>query len=362
MTAEPEAAARALSVRLFVAALSTQESLAAYIGVKLGLYASLAGGGPASADELAERTGLAPRYLREWLEQQAVCGYLAVVDDGDGTPAGRVFGLPAGHERVLVASADPMSLVSTALLPLGGVAAALPSLLDAFRTGAGVSDEVYGDDWRQGHGGANRAVFTGQLAGWVRDHAPGVHERLTARPARVADLGSGAGWASIALAHAYPLATITGYDLDEQTVAEANERAAAEGLAGRVSFRVVDVGELTGEAFDLVCLFDTLHEVGQPVEVLAACRRLRAEGGDVLVLDARVRDRFTAPADDVERFQYATSLLHCLPAGLAAKDSTATGTVMRAAEVVRMARAAGFKRVRRADVGDRFHRLYQLDG
>lgn len=356
----PEAAARALSVRLFLAALATQESLTAYLGVKLGLYEALRDGGPATVEELAERTGLSPRYLREWLEQQAVCGLLAA--DPGGGDATRVYRLPPGHDRVLTASADPLSLVATALLPLGGVAAALPSLLGAFGTGDGVPEEVFGDDWRQGHGGANRAIFTRQLVGWLRAHAPDVDARLRAGPARVVDLGSGAGWASLALARGYPAADVTGLDVDAEAVAEAGKRAAEAGLSGRVRFRAADATAPTDERYDVVCLFDTLHEMAHPVEVLAACRALRADGGHVLVLDARVAASFTAPGDEIERFQYATSVLHCLPAGRAAADSTATGTVMRAGVVAEMARAAGFAGVRHVDLPDRFHRLYRLVG
>lgn len=350
-----EGAARALSVRLFLAALATQESMAAYLGVKLGLYESLHRDGPATVAQLASRTGLAPRYLREWLEQQAVCGLL---DHSDpfGSAESRVYRLPPGHERVLVASDDPLSLVSGALMPIGGVAAALPALLSAFATGAGVPDEVFGDDWRQGHGGANRAVYTHQLAGWLRRHVP-----LVVAPQRIADIGCGAGWASLALARAFPSATVVGYDLDAPAVASASIAAKEAGLADRVSFEVADAVSLTGD-FDLVCLFDTLHELPAPVEVLRACRRLRADGGTVLVMDAHVADRFTAPGDEVERFQYATSLLHCLPAGLAAEGSTAQGTVMRLTAVRSLVRSAGYADLRYVDLDDRFHRLYELIG
>jgi SAM-dependent methyltransferase len=323
--------------------------------VKLGLYESLHRDGPATVAQLASRTGLAPRYLREWLEQQAVCGLLAY-SDPFGSAQARVYRLPPGHERVLVASDDPLSLVSGALLPIGGVAAALPHLIEAFATGAGVPDERFGDDWRQGHGGANRAVYTHQLAGWLRRHVPHV-----VAPQRIADIGCGAGWASLALARAYPSATVVGYDLDAQSVGSATRHAKEAGLAERVSFQVADAVSLSGQ-FDLVCLFDTLHELPAPVDVLRACRALRADGGTVLVMDARVADRFTAPGDEVERFQYATSVLHCLPAGLAAEGSTARGTVMRLADVRSLVRSSGYADLRYVDLDDRFHRLYELTG
>lgn len=361
-----DAAARALSARLFLGALATQEAMTAYLGVKLGLYEAVHRDGPVTVAQLATRTGLAPRYVREWLEQQAVCGLLAVTDPF-GVAESRLYRLPPGHERVLTASDDPLSAVARALLPLGGVAAALPSLLDAFACGRGVPDEEFGDDWRHGHGGANRAVFTRRLPGWLREHAPQVHARL-AGPGRVrvADVGCGAGWAAIAIARAYPNADVIGFDLDARTVVEAREHAAGCGLADRVKFAVADAGtELAQGAvgrFDLVCVFDTLHELPDPVGVLRACRAVRAPAGAVLVLDARVAEGFTAPGDEIERFQYATSVLHCLPAGMAAEGSAAPGTVMRPAAVRAMARQAGFTEAKHVDLDDRFHRLYTLAG
>jgi 2-polyprenyl-3-methyl-5-hydroxy-6-metoxy-1,4-benzoquinol methylase len=249
------------------------------------------------------------------------------------------------------------------MLPLGGVAAALPHLLAAFRTGAGIPADVFGADWRHGHGGANRALYTHELAGWLRQYLPDIDQRLAGGGGRIADIGCGWGWASIALAHAYPSARVTAVDADGATVAEAREAAAAGGVADRIGFQVADAASLAGEHdYDLVCVFDALHEVARPAEVLRACRALRGPAGAVLVLESRVADTFRAPADEIERFQYATSVLHCLPAGLAEAGAAGTGTVMRPATVRAYASTAGFSRVRRYDVDDRFHCLYRLDG
>ncbi len=354
-----EFAARSLSARLFRAMLATQESFVAYLGVKLHLYDALHEGGPATVPALARRTGVAPRYLREWLEHQAVSGLLAVDDPAAAWDA-RVYRLPPGHERVLTASDDPLSIVATAMLPLGGVAAALPDLLAAFRTGAGVPPDAFGEDWRQGHGGLNRAMYTGQLAGWLRRYLPDLAARL-AVGARVADVGCGAGWAGIALADAFPGIQVTAVDIDPAVVAQAAERAKEAGLADRISFAVADAADLpAGGDFDLVCVFDTLHELARPVPALRACRALCAPTGTVLVLDSRVADQFRTPGDEIERFQYATSVLHCLPAALVGTDPVGTGTVMRASTVREYAREAGFTSIRVFDLDDRFHRLYRL--
>jgi 2-polyprenyl-3-methyl-5-hydroxy-6-metoxy-1,4-benzoquinol methylase len=351
--------ARTLSVRLFMAMLNTQELLAGYLGVRLGLYRALAAE-PGDVGQISARTGVALRYAREWLEQQAVAGFLAV-DNPAAAPDKRVYRMPEGHEEVLLASDSPLSLVSLTMLPLGGVAGALPALLEAYRSGAGVPDSVYGDDWRDGHSGANRALFTHALPGWLVAARPAIHARLSAGPARIADVACGAGWASIALARAYPLSEVDGYDLDAETLEAAAANAKEAGVADRVRFHCRDAGDpsLAGR-YDLVCLFDALHELSHPVPVLGACRRLRADGGAVLVLDAKVAQRFVAPGDEIERFQYATSVLHCLPAGLAAEGSAATGTALRPAQVRALATEAGFTDVEIVPVDDRFHRLYHL--
>ncbi|MFC4014162.1 methyltransferase domain-containing protein [Nonomuraea purpurea] len=349
---------RALNLRLFMAMLHTQELLAGYLGVRLGLYSALAEC-PATAEELARRAGIGARYAREWLEQQAVAGFLDVSDEAEASL--RVYTLPADHAEVLLASDSPLSMVSLTMLPLGGVAAALPGLLEAYRTGAGLGDDAYGQDWREGHSGANRALFMHALPGWFRSALPDVSARLRGGPSRVADLGCGAGWAAIAIARAYPWAQVDGFDLDKETIAAAGANAEGAGVADRVVFRAQDAAHADGE-YDLVCLFDTLHEMTRPVEVLRACRALRAEEGEVLVLDAKVAPHFTAPADEIERFQYATSVLHCLPVSQLGPGQGGPGTVLRPEAVRDLAVAAGFADAVEVPIGDRFHRMYRLTG
>jgi SAM-dependent methyltransferase len=243
------------------------------------------------------------------------------------------------------------------------VARALPHLIEAYRTGSGVDADVFGDDWRDGHGGANRSMYTHQLAGWFRLHLPDVHRRLSAGRPRLVDIGCGAGWASIALAAAYPLVRITAVDTDARSVAQARDRVAEAGLADRISCLVADVATMDSPAgYDVVCVFDAMHELARPVEALKVCRGLCLPGGTVLVLDAQVADGFTAPGEEIERFQYATSVLHCLPAALVGEGAVGTGTVMRGPTMREYAHAAGFADVRSIDLNDRFHRIYRLAG
>lgn len=349
---------QALSTRIWLQCLASQELLCTYLGIRLGLYECLAERGPLRAAELARHAGIGERYAREWLEQQAVAG--VVTATGSGAQA--CFELPAAHADVLTASASPLSRVAS-ILPLGGVGGALPALLAAYRAGTGLPDAAYGDDWRDGHADANRGLFLGFLAGWLRQRLPDIHARLERTGGRIADVGCGAGWASIALARAYPRVHTFGLDSAPEMIARARANAAAAGLEDRVAFEVGDAGAVPPEragVHDVVCLFDALHELGRPVEILRACRALAAPAGGVLILDARVARAFHAPADEIERFQYTTSVLHCLPACLADEPSHGTGTVLRPAVVAGFARQAGFTSCDELAIADRFHRLYWL--
>ena len=191
------------------------------------------------------------------------------------------------------------------------IGAALPNVLTAFRTGGGVSWSDYGADAREAQADFNRPIFLHLLGTVWLPAIPEVHVRLLSDPpARVADVGCGAGWSGISMAQAYPKVRVDGFDLDEPSIALARANAVEGNLADRVSFHVRDVGdpELSG-AYDLVTAFECIHDLPRPVEVLQAMRRMVREGGTVLVMDERVAETFTAPGDDVERLFYGFSVL-----------------------------------------------------
>ncbi|GIJ08955.1 class I SAM-dependent methyltransferase [Micromonospora andamanensis] len=357
---QPDPRTLTFSLRLFRTMLATQEMFTVYLGVRLGLYDALRDGEPRTPGQLASAARVDTRYAREWLEQQATAGILVASAASGDDPEDRRYALPAAHATVLTESDDPASMAALAVLPVGGIATALPHLLDAYRTGARVADEVFGDDWLHGHSGANRALYRHQLAGWIETYLPDLHARLSEPGRRVADVACGVGWSSIALARAYPGLRVVGIDINDSAIALAGENATQAGVADRVRFTVGDAaGRADAQGYDLVCLFDALHELTDPVGVLAACRELSADGGTVLVMDAKVATVFTAPGDDVEQFQYATSVLHCLPAARLA-DGGGHGTVLRPNDVRAMAARAGYAAAVVVPVPDRFHRLYRL--
>jgi SAM-dependent methyltransferase len=361
MTAATDVDAReVLAGRLVDGVTQALETFAVYLGVELGLYRALDELGAATEAELAGRAGVAVRYAREWLEQQAVAGYLAC--DDPGRPAEqRRYRLPAGHAEVLLNADSPYHAAPVAAI-LASVARVLPQLLQAYRTGDGVPYAAYGPQLRRGIAAVNRPMFLHELASSWLPAVPDLDRRLrSAPPARVLDLGCGLGASSVALARAYSRARVLGVDLDEASVAEARAQAAQAGVADRVTFVVGDAAQVDPAApFELVTIFEALHDMGDPGGALRAARALLAPGGSVLVADERVADAFTTSGDPVERFMYGWSILHCLPATLAERPVEATGTVLRAPTVARWAAAAGFGGFEVLPIDNPFWRFYRM--
>ena len=349
--------AAALSERMAVAALGALESAAIALGDRLGWYTALAEA-PATAPELAARTSTDARYAREWLEQQAVAGYLTV-EDPTAAPDARRYVLPREFVPVL---ADPVNPMYTAPLPRIATAlmANVQRLVEVYRTGGGLSWAEMAPDVREAQAAANRPFFVGPLVTEVLPALPEVDAALR-RGGRVADVGCGFGWSSIGIAGGYPTARVDGFDLDVPSVEQARRNAVQAGVADRVRFEAADVGRLpVADGYDLVCAFECVHDLPDPVGVLAAMRGLARPGGTVLVVDEKVAERFDPPGDLVERLMYGYSLTCCLPDGRSTTPSAATGTVMRTAQLEEYARAAGFGHLDVLPVEHDFFRFYRL--
>ena len=353
--------ADAWAERIFSSALGAIETLTVHLGDRLGWYDALAGGGPLTAAELARATGTDERYAREWLEQQAVIGFLTT--EAESPAHERRYALPAALGEVLT---DPDSLAFLAPLARMVVAAArrTPELLEAYRSGGGVSWEQYGEDARVSQSDMNRPWFEHRL-GDALAAVPSVHAALGEPGARIAEVGSGGGWAAIALAQAYPRARVDGFDIDAPSVEMARGHAEAAGVDDRVHFHLVDGSELSeqvdGAVFDAAFAFECVHDMARPVEVLAAVRRAVRPDGVVVVMDEAVGERFSAPGDDLERLMYGFSTLICLPDGRSQTPSAATGTVMRPAVLEGYARSAGFDGIEVLPIEDfSFFRFYRL--
>ena len=368
--------AEEFSERLFGATVHMIDVLAVYLGDRLGWYRALAEDGPATAAELVARAGGAERYAREWLEQQAGSGILTVTGDGrdgragqaPGPPVGadpaqetRRFALPPGAAEVLTDTTSLSYLAPLARM-LGAAAVQLPALVEAYRGGGGVGWAEYGVDMRESQADMNRPWFELRLAGALAS-VPDLHTVLSRPGARIADIGCGAGWSAIALARAYPSATVDGWDVDEPSVELARRNAADAGLTERLRFRMADAAGLPVGEYDAVFAFECVHDMPRPVEVLAGVRQALRTGGVAVVMDEAVADSFTVPGDDLERLMYGFSLLVCLPDGMSSQPSVGTGTVMRPDTLRGYARSAGFADIEVLPIEDfGFWRFYRLVG
>jgi SAM-dependent methyltransferase len=363
LTAPDHAAERrdALVGRLFEATLGAFDLLTIHLGDRLGLYRAIVDRGTVTSPELATAAGIAPRYAREWLEQQAVTGLLDV-DDATAAPDERRFSLPEGYDEVLVDPTSPALMAPMAQWLVAG-GASIADVVEAYRTGGGVPWERY-PDVVDAQDRANRPAFTHSL---VQEWLPALGDldaRLRERGGRIADVACGTGWSTIALGRGYPLASVDGLDLDKGSIATARRRLAAHApdLADRVTFEARDAGDpgLAG-AYDLALILEAVHDMSHPVEALTAVRGLLAPGGALLIADENVAEAFTAPSDEVERLMYGYSALFCLPNSLAEADSFGTGTVLRPDRMRDLAAAAGFGSVTILPIEHDTFRFYRLD-
>lgn len=342
--------------RIVQSMLGWAETLAFHVGDRLGWYRSLARHGASTAEELAARTSTSPRYAREWLEQQTLTGVL--IGDGARDADERRYTLPAGAAEALT---DERSLAYTGPLArmAAGAGVQLPALLEAYRTGGGVSWKQFGTDVRQSQADMNRPWFEQLPATFGRIER--THSVLSRPGARVADVGMGAGWSSIALAAGYPGLQVDGFDVDEPSVELARANAEEAGVSDRVRFHVADGASLQNRGpFDAVFAFECVHDMSRPIDVLHGMRNAVADDGIVIVMDEAVGEHFGAPGE-FDPIMYAYSLFICLPDGMSHQPSAGTGTVMRPDTLRDYARAAGFDDVAVLPIeGFGFWRFYDL--
>jgi 2-polyprenyl-3-methyl-5-hydroxy-6-metoxy-1,4-benzoquinol methylase len=349
----------ALVGRLFMNAIGAFDLLSVYVGDRLGLYRIIADEGPLTPTELAHAAGVHDRYAREWLEQQAASDLLEAEMNGDGKE--RRFRLPDGHAEALLDVSSLNYIAPMARVVLASIRP-IDAVLAAFKTGEGVPYADYGEDVHEGQAAFTRPLFENLLGKEWLPAVPELHGRLLADPpAHVADIACGQGRSSIAIARAYPKVSVDGIDSDHASIERARVNLVGSEVEDRVTFHERDAAdaELAGR-YDLVTVFEALHDMSYPVDVLRAARGLLGDGGVMLIGDERTEDAFTAPASEVERLYYGFSVFHCLPVGMVGKGAAGTGTVIRADTVKRYAREAGFSSCEVAPIDNDFWRFYLL--
>src|SRR5215472_7684694 len=306
-------ATEAMAERLRRNVTGALELYTVYLGQRLGLYEALDRYGPVTSRDLAARTGTAERYIREWLEHHAASG-LIEVDDTAADPLARRYRLPAEYVPLL-ADRDDVRYQAFSGIEIVRAGRWLPELVEAFRTGGAPPPLPWAPEGRADY---NRAIYLNLLGKQWLPAIADVDGRLRAQPpARIADLACGSGWSSIAMAIAYPLVLVDGFDLDADVIAAARRNADEAGVSDRITFDVTDAsGPGWSGRYDLVTIFEALHDMPRPVDALRTARGMLEPSGSVLIADELVEDEFTAPASELERYHYGWSVVSCLPAAM----------------------------------------------
>jgi SAM-dependent methyltransferase len=310
------------------------------MGDRLGLYRALAGAGPTSPEELADRCGVSARYVHEWLNAQAAGGYVSY-----DAESGR-YTLPAEQAAALTDEDSPAYLPGFFQIALGTVRDA-PAVIEAARTGAGLGWHEHTHDV---HEGCERFFRPGYNANLVTSWLPaldGVVERLK-RGITVADVGCGHGASTILMAEAYPRSTFVGSDYHEESIETARARAEAAGVADRVRFEKAPADGFSGEGYELVTMFDCLHDMGDPVGAARHVRETIAPDGVWMIVEPMAGDRVEDNLNPIGRAYYGFSTFLCTPASLSQDVGLALGAQAGEARLREVAAAGGFTRFRRA--------------
>jgi ubiquinone/menaquinone biosynthesis C-methylase UbiE len=309
------------------------------LGHRLGLYRALAEG-PATADELAERTRCSPRYIAEWLRGQAAGRYIGY------DPATGTYAMSEEQAFALSNPDGPVYLPGAFVLALGALKAE-PRITEAFRTGAGLGWHEQDADVVDG---CELFFRPGYLANLVPSWIPaleGVEGKLRAG-ARVADVGCGLGASTVLLAQAYPASTFVGSDYHDGSIELARKRAAGAGVANRAAFEVASAQTFSGTGYDLVTTFDCVHDMGDPVGAARHVREALAPDGSWLIVEPAATDTVEGNLNPVGRIYYSFSAFLCVPNALSQAGGTALGAQAGEAAIRQVATEAGFTRFRRA--------------
>ena len=310
------------------------------IGEKLGLYKAMAGAGPLTSQEVADRAGAAERYVREWLRNQAAGGYVEYDPETDR------YTLPDEHALALADEDSPLYVLGVYDM-VASLYADEDRLHEAFRTGEGLGWHEHDHRLFRGTERFFRPGYRGHLvAEWI-PALDGVQEKLE-RGAKVADVGCGHGASTIILAEAFPNSEFFGFDYHPESIERAREAADEAGVGDRITFEAAAAKDYPGGDYDLVCVFDCLHDMGDPAGASAHVRGTLAPDGTWLIVEPYANDRVEDNLNPVGRVFYGASTVICTPASLSQEVGLALGAQAGEERLGEVIKSGGFTRVRRA--------------
>ncbi|MDT0275205.1 class I SAM-dependent methyltransferase [Blastococcus goldschmidtiae] len=315
------------------------QAIGAILGDRLGLYRALLAVMPATPADVAEEAGVHERYMKEWLAAQAAGGYVTY------DPESERFSLTEEQAFVL---ADPSGMQAAAafLIPLAA-ASNLDRITEAIHSGEGFPWHAHDARLFEGTERFFRPGYVANLASSWIPALDGVEDKLRAG-ARVADVGCGHGSSTILLASSYPASEIVGFDYHAPSVEQARKRAVDAGLADRASFEVASAADFPGEGYDLVAIFDALHDMPDPLAAARHVRETLADGGTFLLVEPYANDRLEDNLNPVGRLYYGASTVICVAHSMMEEPRTALGAQAVEARLAELLNEAGFRHVRRA--------------
>ena len=310
------------------------------LGHKLGLYKAMAGAGPLDSAEVAQRSGCAERYVREWLNSQAAAGYVVY------HPTSATYELTPEHALVLANEDSPVFMPSAWEVP-ASMFLDEEKTINAFRTGQGVGWDEHNERLFCGVAAFYRNGYRNSL---VREWLPslnGVEEKLRAG-AKVADVGCGHGHSTMLMAEAFPRSRFWGFDYHAKSIETARRNARSAGIEDRLSFEVADAANYPAEGFDLICFFDCLHDMGDPVGGARHAKKALGDDGTVMLVEPFANDRVEENLNVVGRLYYSASTTICCAHSLSENGGAALGAQAGEARLASLFKKAGFGNFRRA--------------
>lgn len=322
-----------------------------YLGDRLGIFAALGKSGAVTSIELAERTGLKERYLREWLSAMAAAGYLAY------DPATKKFSMSPEQAMVLANDQSPFFMGGFMEMIIPNISIT-PKLKEAFKNGGGVPQSEYPAETWEAMERSSAGMYRNQLLKKWLPAMPQVVAALSEGGSSL-DVGCGSGRAAIAIATAFPKAKVFGYDAHQGSLERARLNATAAGLGDRISFDVVDCTKLPAAKFDFISTFDVVHDSVDPVGLMRSIRCGLKPGGTYLMVEVNTSSRLEDNINPMGRMMYSISTLYCMTVSLA-HGGAGIGACMGETKARELAAEAGFSRFSRLPIEDAFSALYEL--
>jgi SAM-dependent methyltransferase len=310
------------------------------IGEKLGLYKAMAGAGPVSSQEVADKAGADERMVREWLRNQAAGGYVVYDQDSDR------YTLPDEHALALADEESPFYILGV-YDSIASLYADEDKILEAFRTGRGMGWHEHDHRLFRGTERFFRPGYKGNLVSEWIPALEGVQKKLE-KGAKVADIGCGHGASTVIMAEAFPNSEFFGFDYHDASIKRAREMAQQAGVAERTSFAVASAKDYPGNDYDLVCVFDCLHDMGDPVGASAHIHETLASDGTWMIVEPFANDTVQDNLNPVGRVFYGASTVICTPASQAQEVGLALGAQAGESRLAEVIKEGGFTSVRRA--------------